>query len=715
MKATVLGKAIVCALGGALLFSCTADQDIKCGAGTELVAGRCVALDGSMAGSGGDGGPSVEGTPCGEGAVVLDGSCQGLRPIGSACDTGEQCESGSCLKEDRGAKDGYCTTVACSANRPCPAGSRCYYASTEEQFLCLAYCDDEDDCRDGYACQPLYTSDASVCAPSCAVTGACPAGTLCDQDSGKCLLHECELGASGACGADDDAGTSGAAGDLICYADRLGISSSGAVCLPACDPGANESNCARNEVCQPLPEDPAHSGLCVPPLCSSTEECSAGAVCMNGVCQPPARCDEDGACAGDYVCVGGKGGQCMPPCPESGDEGCAAIHSGLSCASTLGACLPTGSYPGSVCRSDLNAPCDALTVRDGGETTVTPMLCDNGLCLASCAEGGSDLCEAISGTLTCAQDVLAAPVCLPKGSFPGGPCDADDACAPLMHGGQSLPMACAQGQCLVTCDDAAGGDLLCDAIDASLVCIADAFATTTDMCLPRGAYPGGPCGPGDSCSTGMTCEDNRCLYQCGTGGEAFCNGVNAGLSCATGVYAEPVCLPRGTFPGSPCRPTGGDECDQDLRGLPDADMVCSSGTCAVQCQSPGVFASGNALCGVINPSLTCLSNPGTDVCVIACGDGDACPAGYSCLTSQHACLPTGSFLGSPCANGTTCSGSTPPLACAPGATPTCAAACSSAGMPSAYCEGLAPMFGQTWDTCTGAGLDGALICVDATP
>lgn len=703
----------------AALTACTADQEVRCGEGTELVGGRCVPLSGdaNVPGDGdgdGDGGPGPGDVTCGDGAVLFDGVCEGKRPIGSACESGEQCLSDTCLGEDKGATDGYCTQVACSPNRPCEAGSQCYYSRTAGQFLCLVFCDDANDCRDGYACQPLYTSDVSVCAPSCTVTQACPAGTLCEESSGKCVLHECELGASDPCGegGDDDGGTP-ASSDLVCYADRLGISESGAVCLPSCNPSAIATPCADNEVCQPLPEDPANTGLCVPPLCKATEDCSAGAVCMSGVCQPPARCDENGECAGDdvFVCVGGAGGQCMPRCPETGDEGCAAIHSGLSCSPTLDACLPTGAFPGSVCRSDLNAPCDPLTVRVGDGAVSTPLVCENGVCIASCASGGDDLCEAISDTLTCAADVFDEPLCLPNGSFPGGPCDSEGACDDLSAGGNTVPMACAQDKCIATCDDSAGGDLLCDAIDHSLVCIDSAFGTPQDMCLPRGAYPGGPCGPADSCDTGMTCEDNRCLYQCGTGGEALCNGINAGLSCATGVYAEPVCLPRGSFPGSPCRP-GGDQCDQNLSGLPDADMVCSStNVCVVQCEAPGVFVNGDALCGVVSSALTCLNTSPIDVCVTACGESNACPAGFSCLVSQDACLPTGSFLGSPCAAGNTCSGTTPPLACGP--TGSCGASCDTAG-PSGYCSGLAGMFGQTWDTCgdvDGAG-PGGQICFD---
>jgi hypothetical protein len=170
-------------------------------------------------------------------------------------------------------------------------------------------------------------------------------------------------------------------------------------------------------------------------------------------------------------------------------------------------------------------------------------------------------------------------------------------------------------------------------------------------------------------------------------------------------------LPLGTFPGSPCRP-GGDQCDQNLSGLADADMVCASNKCVVQCETPGAFDNGDALCGVISPALTCLSTSPIDVCVTACGESNACPAGNSCLVSQDACLPTGSFLGSPCAGGTACNGAgTPPLACGP--TGTCGAACADGAH--AYCTGLGAMFGQTWDTCVDPDGPGpsAQICIDA--
>lgn len=305
---------------------------------------------------------------------------------------------------------------------------------------------------------------------------------------------------------------------------------------------------------------------------------------MAGICQPPARCDKDAECPDeDSVCVGGAGGQCMPKCPKGAK--CSDLHSGLVCALTLDACLPVGSFPGGACRNDALSPCSDLRVRGDQVDAITPMVCEDGLCLATCAGGGETLCDAISPA----------------------------------------------------------------------------------------------------------------------------------LSCANGVFDEPVCLPRGSFPGSPCRTAVGDECDDNLRGLPDADLTCVADVCAVQCETLTIFASGDGLCGTVSSALTFVESPAPDVCVSKCVTSDACSTGYSCLVSQDACLPTGSFLGSPCAGGSACAaGATPALACVPAATPLCGAACDPLNMGTEYCQALNGTLGTTFDTCGDAdpGAGEVFVCVD---
>jgi hypothetical protein len=141
-------------------------------------------------------------------------------------------------------------------------------------------------------------------------------------------------------------------------------------------------------------------------------------------------------------------------------------------------------------------------------------------------------------------------------------------------------------------------------------------------------------------------------------------------------------------------------------------MRCQSGVCVVKCDNTEI-PKGDGLCEAVSPALTCVDSAGAAAfCSLKCGASNACATGTSCLTSQNACLPTGSFLGSPCAGGTTCSGS-PPIICY-AAQNVCALDCGGQGSPDAYCAGAAPSFGQTWDKCqlVAAGVN---ICIDSTP
>ena len=810
------------------MLGCSDDPPPVCGAGTELVAGECLPIDDSGVMGTRDGGkPSGQagsGAMCGGDTVQQGDACEGLKPIGAACERGRECATGTCLPESQGLPGGYCSVLDCSANRPCPAGSLCRYSSGTGHFVCLAYCDGDDDCRSdaapppgaaspegGYVCQSLILNELSVCAPACTGKDICPNPTRCDEEAGRCVIDQCDPASDEPCHADEQ---------HICYPDSRGLTESGGVCLLGCDPADPSARCAPGEVCQPLPEEPVHTGFCSPPLCTQNADCPAGAACNAGVCQPPARCDLSATCSDSgTVCVGGANGQCLPECPEDGS--CGDLHPQLACADALGACLPIGSFPGSACRDERSDACDAVAVPgssppqaasmaclddrclvrcasdasvcakispiltcaagiydepvclpkgafpgspcdastacaplargdqslamscvqgscavvcdasnggaalcagidaslvcaddllgDGvdlclpygsfpggpcadGNRCSTGLSCQGGRCLTDCTSGGTALCESIRTSLTCALDLYDVAVCLPKGAFPGGPCGTGNACAPLQQGTQTLATVCKAGRCLLTCDNTAGGDAFCAKVDTrtdgGLVCADNLYGDGVDLCLPRGSFPGGPCAAGNACDSGLVCKGARCLYDCSAGGNTLCTGISSTLACAPTVYDVPVCLPRGSYPGGPC--DASNLCAQDLNGLAAADMRCQSSTCVVQCASGMVapFANGDALCGVVSSTLTCVDTAGPQAfCTLKCGAANTCPTGLSCLTSQQACLPTGSFLTSPCATGNVCSTAPPiPLACVPGGSPTCAASCSAGD--NTYCMNL---------------------------
>lgn len=458
-----LDKALLVLIAVGLWSGC---DDTECGEGTELRDGRCVISD----------------ETCGAGTVLDDGECVPARtkkPIGSACVASSECESGTCLPPADDLPGGFCTILSCGMDNPCPLGTTCYQLNSDMR-LCMNYCDRDTECRKDYYCQPLYTTALNVCAPSCEVTDACLAGARCNPESGLCELAECEVGGESSACMDQE----------LCVADRDGLSSMGGLCLHLCDPAKPEENCAvdNGDVCQPMADDPS-MGFCAPPVCSSTPECPAGADCEDSKCMPPALCDGDSACADDRTCVTGK---CMRKCPTDERE-CSEFHPGLVCAEALPtpACLPLGSFPGSACRPDPADRCDSL---DG-----TPMLCEDNLCLADCSSGGDDLCSGFSSTLQCARDVYASPVCLPKGSFPGSACDANNMCAQDLYENPEIDMKCTGGVCAVDCS--VHGNTLCELIDESLTCSTVAGSICVRACMD------GSCAAGYSCNQ----SENACV------------------------------------------------------------------------------------------------------------------------------------------------------------------------------------------------------------
>jgi hypothetical protein len=378
-------------------------------------------------------------------------------------------------------------------------------------------------------------------------------------------------------------------------------------------------------------------------------------------------------------------------CNVMKDEVCQPLESDLS----KGFCAPPVCTKSSECPAGAecaNHVCQPPAVCDADHACSDDRTCVSGKCMRKCPTDDTH-CSDVHPGLVCAE-VLSVPACLPLGSFPGSACKptTDNRCANLKVGGSTVPMACENETCLADCTN--GGDALCTGLSASLQCAHGIFST--DLCLPKGSYPGSACGPNNTCAqdlsgdpaVDMVCAAGTCVVSCSEVGkwpgygDTLCSFVDASLTCSTSAGSlcvrgcaatsgacdtgyscldpgalpahENACLPTGSFPGSACRPISGDQCDNDLGGNPAVDMVCANDTCVVSC--PG---HSDALCAAVDPRLTCAESAG-DLCVFACGEAAACPSGYTCLDPgttghQNACLPNGTIPGSPCRTaGTAC-------------------------------------------------------------
>jgi hypothetical protein len=651
-----------CVVGGGLA-GCTSAS--TCAPGTLNVNGNCVvAGDASVQA---DGSARDGGNPCGPSAKLVGGACvldPGALPgaVGAACNSNTDCVGSTTCAQSSMLPSGYCTVVDCDAQHPCPVGSLCYAVSSTLS-MCLATCDRHAACRAGndYHCQPVYSGDVGVCMPSCTLSNACTAGSKCDAASGACVVDACDPKAKDACNASQT--------HDICYPDPSGTVTGGGYCVHSCDPQNQVScNVQHGDVCQPLAADPVHTGFCSTPVCNNSEQCPAGSLCKSHVCEPPPACDSKGQCAdGSLGCVGGAGGQCMPKCPVTKGQSCSDINSQLQCYAKgpTPVCLPTGSYPGSSCRTTTPSPCDSVSL---GKGRSVPMVCDKNLCVPECSVGGNTACAAIDAQTACATRGGGVSECQPKGTFVGGPCANGQSCKPVdVGGGRTLPVSCEAtlDLCLLDCSDNVPGvtpgknDAYCSGLDSNMACArrtTSAAFPSDDVCLPVGSFAGGPCGAAGSCGSEnglpMACENGACLVTCSS--RSDCSAL--GLVCAVGVYKDHnVCLPAGSFPGGPC--DASNNCAQVLGGDPALNLTCRRNVCFLQCDETGKWPGyGQALCQTQDPALTCSLEAGK-LCVPACSGKSPCSGASACFdpgtwpAHENACLPTGSFPGAPCSVG----------------------------------------------------------------
>ncbi len=139
-------------------------------------------------------------------------------------------------------------TPQCSATVSCPTGYQCNSSGT-----CVII-PPQTTCTGPGTCPTNFTCIKSTCQPNCVTTSTCPQGTICTN--GVCQTPACSDNA--------DCPT-----NYVCQGNTC-IPIAGCQTSATCNQGWS---CVQN--------------VCVPPApqCSSTQKCSFGKSCTNGVCE----------------------------------------------------------------------------------------------------------------------------------------------------------------------------------------------------------------------------------------------------------------------------------------------------------------------------------------------------------------------------------------------------------------------------------------------
>lgn len=280
-----------------------------------IATGACGDDASATDGNGGDGdNPSstCDEESSDEECAAIDGGPE--LPVGAACITHADCDTGVCLPDSDDLPGGYCSQLDCGTGT-CPAGSECVYAAASDVHVCLSTCRSNDDCRADYACQ--FARGHYSCVPDCRLPGrGCGDVYVCDEDEGVCTFAPCDPEASDPCGADTKA---------------------------TCAAGYGEGDAA---------------GICLAP-CDADGACGGGATCMmaSQACFPTGRFSGspclDGECTGigfPLTCVRRTGADvCAPSCDiaaagqDAADADCVAI--GKRIGEPLDLCRDDGKSP----------------------------------------------------------------------------------------------------------------------------------------------------------------------------------------------------------------------------------------------------------------------------------------------------------------------------------------------------------------------------------
>lgn len=271
----------------------------------------------------------------------------------------------------------YCAEAADAAE--CATVAGCSWNSTLNRCVALGVCSIDPTCGgcpNGGVCDP----NTGQCCCTAPCDGACPAGQTCNNPpaAGSCVSPQtpnaCGTCACPACPASCPSGSycdGSTCGACVCDQTCKGCSGDG------CNPGVG---CTGTYVCS---QAGPTCGQCVPPSCSTANDCPPGQQCIAGTCVCDLSC-----------------GGATPPCPPGST--CDTTPSSTTCGQCQ--CDNTCGV-GRAC--DANNPCGVNQA------------CVSGVC-SGCQNG--TMCDATPSSCKCGT-CRTPPTCTPTSCPPGQVCD----------------------------------------------------------------------------------------------------------------------------------------------------------------------------------------------------------------------------------------------------------------------------------------------------
>ncbi|MFT5430682.1 MAG: hypothetical protein ACI9OJ_001358 [Myxococcota bacterium] len=613
-----------------------------------------------------DAGPdSVSAEGCARACHDRECGDDGCGSICGTCDSGNQCQEGTCLSPIVAAA---CTgNAACNDHDPCTAFDRCY---TGRCRGLPTVCDDGNPCTDDRCgadgCESEPNDEACDDGEPCTTNdqcggGGCVGATIGCEDNNPCTLDACVHGdcvfppANRPCEDGDTCTVDDRCTDGNCVSGERLCDDGDPCTIDRCVPGGgceyegggcdDGSVCTGKEVCNRGDCQAGISLICDDEEICTTDSCHAVDGCIHGFVEGP--CSDGIPCLFDQYCVGGMcgagtkvvcddGNPCTHDfCADAG--GCTfSATNGASC-DDQNPCTEVDTCHGHQCVGEGLGGCDdgntctidgcvdgigcAFTPRigycdDGNACTISDS-CQGGVCVAGGPTPCVDLGECVD--VTCDPSVGCQKLMLRTA------CDDGDGCTEDDH--------CSAGSCegaFVTCDD--NNQCTSDHCDVWAGCVFLKLSAA--------------CDDGDPCTIDDACIDGTCVSS----SVETCNDDNP---CTADYCAGQICHHDATEgpcdDGSAC--TENDECGAaSCRG--DA-VVCHDGN--------------PCLDWTCDPKIGCAQYPN----LATCDDGDHCTqvdvcAGGECVGSDplaceaetectyQYCDPSSGCLGIVSDNGTPC-------------------------------------------------------------